>query len=146
MEIVIRATVIYWFLWLVVRGTGKRSLAELTPLEMILTVVIGDFVQQAVTQEDMSITGAGLAVGVFVAWTLTLDAFARRSPRFARVIDGEPVVVLRNGAPLHERLRAERLTLADLTQAARIQGFGDLANIDYGILEADGKFSFIPKQ
>lgn len=146
MEIVIRATVIYWFLWLVVRGTGKRSLAELTPLEMILTVVIGDFVQQAVTQEDMSITGAGLAVGVFVAWTLVLDAVARRSDRFARVIDGDPVIVLRDGIPLHDRLRAERLSLGDLEQAARIEGFGDLADIDFGILEADGKFSFIPKQ
>lgn len=146
MEIVIRATAIYWFLWLVVRGTGKRSLAELTPLEMILTVVIGDFVQQAVTQEDMSITGAGLAVGVFVAWTLVLDALVRRSHRFARVIDGDPVVVLRNGVPLHDRLSAERLSLGDLEQAARIEGYGDLADLDYGILETDGKFSFIPKQ
>lgn len=69
MEIVVRATVIYWFLWLIVRGTGKRSLSEPTPLEMVLIVVLGDLVQQGVTQEDMSVTGAVVAVCVFVLST-----------------------------------------------------------------------------
>lgn len=55
MGIVVRATVVYWFLWLIVRGTGKRSLAELTPLDMVLIVVLGDLVQQGITQEDMSV-------------------------------------------------------------------------------------------
>lgn len=81
MELVIRATVIFWFLWLVVRGTGKRSLAELTPLDLILVVIIGDIVQQGVNQEDMSLTGSMLAVSVFVAWTLAADSLSRRSPR-----------------------------------------------------------------
>jgi uncharacterized membrane protein YcaP (DUF421 family) len=63
-EIVVRATVVYWFLWLIVRGTGKRSLAELTPLDMVLIVVLGDLVQQGITQEDMSVTGAVAAVSV----------------------------------------------------------------------------------
>lgn len=143
MEIVIRATVIYWFLWLVVRGTGKRSLAELTPLEMILIVVMGDLVQQAVNQEDMSITGAALAVSVFVAWTLASDSLSRRSSWVAGLVRGDPVVVLRNGRPLMQRLKAERLTVDDLKEAARIEGYGDLEELEYGILETDGKFSFI---
>jgi uncharacterized membrane protein YcaP (DUF421 family) len=143
MEIVIRATVIYWFLWLVVRGTGKRSLAELTPLEMILIVVMGDLVQQAVNQEDMSITGAALAVSVFVAWTLASDAASRRSSRVASLLRGDPVVVLRDGRPLLQRLEAERLTVDDLKEAARIEGYGDLEELEYGILETDGKFSFV---
>jgi len=66
MELFVRATVVYWFLWLMVRGTGKRSLAELTPLDMLLIVVLGDVVQQGVTQEDMSVTGALIVVSVFV--------------------------------------------------------------------------------
>src|SRR5690554_1152705 len=78
MELFVRATVVYWFLWLVVRGTGKRSLAELTPLDMLLIVVLGDIVQQGVTQEDMSITGAVVAVSVFVGWTMLGDALSRR--------------------------------------------------------------------
>jgi len=145
MELVIRATVIFWFLWLVVRGTGKRSLAELTPLDLILIVVIGDIVQQGVTQEDMSVTGAMLAVAVFVVWTLAADWLARRFPRTSRVLAGEPIIVVRDGEPLEQRLRRERVTMDDLHEAARIEGIGDLSEIEFAVLETDGKFSFITR-
>lgn len=145
MELVIRATVIFWFLWLVVRGTGKRSLAELTPLDLILVVVIGDIVQQGVNQEDMSLTGSMLAVSVFVAWTLAADSLSRRSPRVARVLAGEPVIIVQDGKPLMDRLDRERLTITDLKEAARMEGIADLADVAYAVLETDGKFSFITR-
>lgn len=143
MELIIRATVVYWFLWLVVRGTGKRSLSELTPLDLLLLVVIGDMAQQGVTQEDMSITGAVMTVSVFVVWTLLADALARRSQPAQRLLAGEPVIVLRNGEPLTDRLGRERLTLDDLAEAARVEGISDLSDVDFAVLETDGKFSFI---
>lgn len=146
METLLRATVIYWFLWLLVRGTGKRSLAELTPLEMLVIVVLGDFVQQGVTQEDMSITGAMITVSVFVGWTLLSDALGRRSSKLSHMLDGVPVVVVRSGAPVWERLETERLTFDELCEAARVQGFGDLGQIEWGILETDGQFSFVAKK
>lgn len=145
MELILRASVIFWFLWLVVRGTGKRSLAELTPLDLILIVIIGDLVQQGINQEDMSLTGAIMAVSVFVVWTLAADAIARRSKRSSRVISGEPVIIVRQGKPLKERLEQERLTMADLHEAARMQGIGDLSQVEFAVLETDGKFSFIKK-
>lgn len=145
MELVIRATLIYWFLWLVVRGTGKRSLTELTPLDLILVVVIGDLVQQGVNQEDMSITGAMVAVSVFVVWTLLADAMGRRSQPAKRLLAGEPVIIVKGGKPLSDRLKAERMTLDDLVEAARIEGISDLADIEIAVLETDGKFSFITR-
>jgi uncharacterized membrane protein YcaP (DUF421 family) len=145
MELIIRATVIFWFLWLIVRGTGKRSLAELTPLEMILIVIIGDIVQPGINQEDMSITGAMMVVSVFVGWTLTADAIGRRWEQASRVLSGEPVIILREGKPLQERLTKERLTMADLKEAARLQGIGDLSEVEFAVLETDGKFSFVTK-
>lgn len=145
MELIIRATAIFWFLWLVVRGSGKRSLAELTPLDLILIVVIGDIVQQGVTQEDMSVTGAVAAVSVFVVWTLAADGIARRFPRVSRAIAGEPIIVVRDGVPLEDRMRRERVTMEDLKEAARIEGIGDLGDIEFAVLETDGKFSFITK-
>lgn len=145
MEIVVRATVIYWFLWLIVRGTGKRSLSELTPLEMILIVVLGDLVQQGVTQEDMSITGAVVAVSVFVVWTLVSDAISRRSRTASSLLSGTPAIVLRSGRPLQDRLDDEHLTLDELKEAARLQGYADLSQLDWAILETDGQFSFIPR-
>lgn len=145
MELVIRATVIFWFLWLVVRGTGKRSLAELTPLDLILVVIIGDIVQQGVNQEDMSLTGSMLAVSVFVAWTLAAASLSRRSPRVARVLAGEPVILVRDGKPLKDQLDRERLTITDLKEAARMEGIGDLTEVAFAVLETDGKFSFITR-
>ncbi len=143
MELVIRATVIYWFLWLIVRGTGKRSVAELSPLDLLLIVVIGDLVQQGVTEEDMSLTGAIIVMSTFVCWTLFGDSLARRFPRWERALEGEAVVVMRDGEPDFGRLRTERLTMGDLVGAAREAGFEDLRDIHLGVLEHDGKFSFI---
>jgi uncharacterized membrane protein YcaP (DUF421 family) len=146
MELVVRATVIFWFLWLVVRGTGKRSLAELTPLDLLLIVVIGDFVQQGVTQEDMSITGALIAVSVFVLWTHLGDALSRRSPRLSRIVAGEPVLIVHDGDAMEDRLDRERVSIEDLKEAARMEGFGDISDIAYGVLETDGRFSFVRRE
>ncbi|MFZ0625487.1 MAG: YetF domain-containing protein [Acidimicrobiia bacterium] len=145
MELVIRATAVYWFLWLVVRGTGKRSLSELTPLDLLLVVVIGDLVQQGVTQEDMSITGAVTAVSVFVVWTVLGDVLGRRAHGFAKLLEGEPVLVVRDGVPLHNRLRRERITMSDLEEAARLQGIGAMSEVQFAVLETDGRFSFIKR-
>jgi uncharacterized membrane protein YcaP (DUF421 family) len=146
MELVIRATVIYWFLWLVVRGTGKRSLAEISPLDLLIIVVLGDFVQQGVTGEDMSVTGAIIVVSTFVLWMLLGDLVARRSRTVRRVFEGEPVIVVSDGKPLVDRIRIERLTLDEVYGAAREHGFGDLTDVKVGVLEADGNFSFIGHQ
>jgi uncharacterized membrane protein YcaP (DUF421 family) len=145
MELVLRATAVFWFLWLVVRGTGKRSLSELTPLDLLLVVVIGDLVQQGVTQEDMSVIGAVVSVSVFVVWTFIADAIGRRSKRSARLLAGEPVIVVRDGAPLDDRLAQERVTVDEVKEAARLKGIGDLEDVEFGILETDGQFSFIRK-
>jgi len=145
-ELFLRATVIYWFLWIVVRGTGKRSLAELTPLDLLLIVILGDFVQQGVTQEDMSVTGATIAVSVFVLWTLIADSWGRRSRTASRVFASEPVIVVRSGEPIMARLDQERVTLDELKEAARMEGIGDLSQVEFAVLEADGRFSFIQSQ
>lgn len=143
MELVVRATIIYWFLWVVTRGTGKRSLAELSPLEMLVIVVLGDFVQQGITQEDMSVTGALIAVSTFVMWMLVGDSLSRRFKPAEKILEGQAVIIVRDGEPLLDRLRSERLTLDDLLNAAREDGIGDVNQIELAVLEHDGKFSFI---
>jgi uncharacterized membrane protein YcaP (DUF421 family) len=146
MEILFRATVVYWMLWLLVRGIGKRSLAEISPLQMILLVVIGDIVQQGVTQEDMSVTGAGIAVGAMAFWAVLGAWVGQRWDPASRVINGVPVVVVLDGEPLEDSLDAEAITLEDVKEAARENGIGDLREIDVGILNPDGKLAFITRK
>lgn len=145
MELLVRATVMYWFLFIVMRGTGKRSLAELTPLDMLVLVVLGDIVQPGITQEDLSITGAVMAVSVIAGWTLVGDWATRRWGWARRTLAGTPVIVVREGKVLHDHLRRERLTEDDLKTAAREKGYEDLEEIAVAVLEDDGSVSFISR-
>jgi hypothetical protein len=121
MEIMVRASAIYFFLWMLTRALGKRELAELTAFELILMMVVGDLIQQGVTQEDTSITGAFLAVGTIGAWILVFSWLGFRSKRARRVIDGVPVVVVRDGRPLLAALRIERVAVEELLEEARLR-------------------------
>ena len=145
MEIVLRATVIYFFLWLLTRGLGKRELAEMTAFELLLLVVVGDLIQQGVTQEDMSVTGAVLAVGTIGLWILLFSWFGYRSKSAREVIEGVPVVVVRDGRPLEAALNLERVVLDEVLESARNHGISNLRDIDIAVLEPDGKFSFLVK-
>ena len=145
MELVLRATVIYFFLWLVTRGVGKRELSEMTAFELILLVVMGDLIQQGVTQEDMSVTGAILAVGTLAFWIIVFAYVTFRFKSTRSVLEGVPIVVIRDGEPLDEAMKLERVALDELKEEARDQGLADLREIRLGVLEPDGKFSFITK-
>ncbi len=145
MELVIRATIIYFFLWAVTRGVGKRELSEMTAFELILLVVMGDLIQQGVTQEDMSVTGAILAVGTLAFWIIVFAYLTFRFKGARSVLEGLPVVVIRDGEPLMEAMKLERVTLEELREEARDQGLADLRDIRLAVLEPDGKFSFIKR-
>jgi uncharacterized membrane protein YcaP (DUF421 family) len=149
MEIVVRSTVIFFFLYLLTRLMGKRELAQLSAFELILLVTVGDLVQQGVTQEDMSLTGAMLAVGTIGLWILVFSYVSYRFTRVRPALEGIPVVVVRDGEILEESLHIERLTDDEVLSEAREQGIDDLSKVRVGILEPDGRFSFIqddPKQ
>ena len=143
MEIIIRATVIYFFLWAVARGVGKRELSEMTAFELILLVTMGDLIQQGATQEDMSLIGAALSVGTLALWILIFAYLSWKFRRLRPIMEGVPVVVIHHGEPLDKVLAIERLTLDEVFEAARNQGIADLADVRIGVLEPDGKFSFL---
>jgi uncharacterized membrane protein YcaP (DUF421 family) len=146
MEIVIRASILYLLIWILIRAMGKRELSEMSAFELVLLVTIGDLVQQGVTQEDYSITGAFLAIGTLGFWILLWSYVAFRFKRTRGVIEGNPVIVVHDGRIQHEALRVERVTLDELKDAAREQGIGDLREVQFGVLEASGKFSFLTRR
>lgn len=143
MEIVVRAAVIYLFLWIVIRAIGSKELSELSSFELILLIVMGDIVQQGVTQEDMSVTGAILAVGTFSLLALLSSYVSFRWRASRPLIQGIPVIVVRDGEPVEQMLELERLTIEELLDAAREQGIADLGDVKVGVLEPDGRFSFL---
>jgi uncharacterized membrane protein YcaP (DUF421 family) len=143
MELVVRTVVIYVVLWAVIRGTGKRELAELGPFDLVLLIVLGDVVQQAVTQEDMSITGGVIVAATMALLVVLISIATRRSERVRHIVEGHPTTVVRDGAVESEAMRIERLPMADLLEAARAHGIDDLSRVRYAILEPNGRFSFI---
>lgn len=142
MEIILRAVVVFGFLWLITRAVGRASLSELTTFELLLYVTMGDLIQQAVTQQDYSLTSAFLGIGTFALLTVGLSYASWRWPRLRPVIRGTPVVILRQGDPIGDVMRKERLTMDDVMASARAQGIRRLSDVDLAVLETDGKISF----
>ena len=143
MELVLRTAVVYVLLWAVIRATGKRELSELGPFDLVLLIVLGDVVQQAVTQEDMSITGGLIVLSTMAVIVVAVGELIRRSGRARRIIEGNPTTVVHDGEVQDEAMRVERLPMADLLEAARAKGIDDLSSVRYAILEPNGRFSFI---
>ena len=145
MEIVYRATAIFLFLWFVTRILGKRTLGEMTAFELVLLVIMGDLVQQGVTQEDFSMTGAMLAVGTMALLILAFEWVSFRFPRTRKALEGQPVIVVRDGQMLPRMMRYERLTDSELKEQLREQGIDDVRKVSLGVLEPDGRLSFFQR-
>lgn len=145
MEIVLRASVVFAVIFLLMRGLRRRSLAEMSPFEMILVVTLGDIIQQGVTQEDYSLTGALLAAGTFAFWIAVMTWGSWRSATVRRLLEGVPLVIVQDGQPVEEVMKVEQMPMDELLEAARQQGIDDLGTVRLAVLEPSGKISFIPK-
>jgi uncharacterized membrane protein YcaP (DUF421 family) len=145
MDIVIRSAVVYVVVMVLMRLLGRRELSKMQPFDLLILVVIADFVQQGVTQQDYSVTGAVLAVGTFALLIVATSWLAWRFPRTRPIIDGNPVVLLENGNPIMDNLRRERISLEEIAAQARLQQLESLQRIRWAILETSGEISFIPK-
>lgn len=146
MDIVLRATVMFFVLYLLVRVMGKRELAQMTPFELIVLVVLGDLIQQGVTHNDFSLTGATLAIATMAFWALALSWVTFLSPKAEVLLDGEPRVIVRDGEIVRENLHRDRLTRAEILSEMRLAGIARLGDVEWAILEPQGKMSFIKRE
>jgi uncharacterized membrane protein YcaP (DUF421 family) len=145
MDIVLRGCVIFFFLYVLMRVIGRRELSSLEPFDLILLVVLGDAVQQGLTQDDYSLTGAFLAIGTIAMLQLAVSFTNFRFPKLRSMIDGEPIVVVQDGKPIEKNLRRERVTPDDLAAAMRRQGIGTIDDVQWAVMETSGVISFIKK-
>jgi uncharacterized membrane protein YcaP (DUF421 family) len=143
MDIVVRAAVVYVFVYLVLRALGKRELGEISPFELVLLFIIGDLVQQSITQNDVSITAAILAISTITLLILVQSYVAFRWKKARPIVEGRPAVVLYHGRLLDQVMKRERMTDDEVRESARKQGIADLHDVRVAVLEIDGKLSFI---
>lgn len=122
MDIVARAAVMFTVLYVLLRMMGKRELGQLTPFELVVMIVMGDLIQQGVTHNDFSLTGAILAISTFAFLGMLMSWISYLSPRAERLLDGEPRVVIRDGKLLEENLRRDRMTRSEVESEMRLAG------------------------
>ena len=130
---------------MLLRLIGRRELSSMEPFDLILLIVIGDLIQQGVTQSDMSMTGAALAVGTFAALTVALSYLVFRVRRLRPVFEAKPMIVIDDGKPIEDNLRHERMTLEEVAAEARQQRIDSLDQVRWAVVEGNGRISFITK-
>jgi uncharacterized membrane protein YcaP (DUF421 family) len=145
MDIVFRAVFIFSFLYVLMRVIGRRELSSLEPFDLILLVVLGDLVQQGLTQDDYSVTGVVLAIGTIALLQLVLSVANFRLPGLRPILNGEPIVVVQDGKPIEKNLARERVTMDDLASAMRRQSIATLDEVQWAVMETSGSISFIKK-
>jgi uncharacterized membrane protein YcaP (DUF421 family) len=147
MDLVIRGIAVYLFLLLLFRIGGKRSLRNATTFDFVLILIVAETTQQALLRDDASVTGALLLIVVLVGTDILLSLAKRWSPRIDRLIEGQPIVILRDGVPLAGRMYMERVDDVDILSAAREnRGIERLADIERAILERNGAISIVARR
>ena len=145
MDLALRAIVLFGFVFLITRVIGRRELSSLEPFDLILLIVIGDAIQQGLTQDDYSVSGALIVVGTFAVLQLLVSYASYRFPRLRPALDGEPIVIVQDGKPIERNMRRERLTFDEVMVEARLQQISSVEDIAWAVLETSGRISIIPK-
>lgn len=143
MDIVLRATAMFAILYLLLRLLGKRELGQMTPFEFVTLVVLGDLIQQGVTHNDYSLTGATLAICTFAFWGVVIGWVAYLVPSMKNALEGAPQIIIRDGELLEENLRRDRMTRGEVESEMRLAGIASVRDVAWAILEPQGKISFI---
>jgi uncharacterized membrane protein YcaP (DUF421 family) len=146
MDLVIRAAVAFVLVYGVTRVIGRRELADLQPFDLIFLVVIGDLIQQGVTQNDLSITGVILVISTIALLQVTASYLSFRFRPLRPILNGEPVIIIENGRFIDRNMKRERLTQEDVAEEMRLNSIHSLDEIEWAVLESSGKMSFLKKQ
>jgi uncharacterized membrane protein YcaP (DUF421 family) len=147
MDLVVRGIAVYVFLLIIFRVSGKRSLRTATTFDFVMLLIIAETTQQALIGDDASVTGAFLLIVVLVGSDILLSLIKRSFPRLDRLVEGQPLVILRNGVPLRARMHVERVDEDDVLSAAREQqGIERLEDIKRAVLERSGAISIVPRR
>jgi len=144
-DLVFRAIFLFGGVMVLLRVVGRRELATMEPIDFILLVVLGDAIQQGLTQDDYSVTGALIVIFTIGVLQVSLAFASFRSSRIRTVMEGEPLVLIENGNVLDRNLRRARIAREELAEEARLSQVRSLTDVAWAVLETSGKISIIPK-
>ena len=146
MDLVLRATFLFLFIYALTRIMGRRELSSLEPFDLIVLIVLGDAIQQGLTQDDYSVTGAVLVISTLTLLQVFASFLGFRFRRLRPVLAGDPVIVVEDGEPILRNLRRERMTVDEINAEARKQEIESLSDVKWAVLETSGQLSFIKKK
>ena len=141
-ELAARALLIYIFVLLMVRLSGKRTIGQFTPFDLLVVVLVSEGVSNALAGGEESVGGGMIIVGTLVGLNALTNRLSLRSARFRRLVEGEAVIVGRDGRILKNRLMAQHVSEDDFFQALR-EADCELKDMKFALLESDGKFSIL---
>jgi uncharacterized membrane protein YcaP (DUF421 family) len=145
-EIIVRGVAIFFFVMVVMRFWGKKHLSELNPFDLVLMLIMSESLQNALVADDKSIFGGFLSMGTLIVLNTIFNKLTTHSRTAEKIIDGTPKFLIRDGKLDHKMLKEEAMTMQELHSALRQQGVMEPEEVEWGIIEPNGKFSVIKKQ
>ena len=146
MDSVIRPLVVYIILLVIFRISGKRTMSNTTPVDMVLLLIISETVQEALIDDDHSVTNAVILVITLVMADVGISLLKLRSPKMEKILEGTPTIIVEDGKPLKDRMDRARIGEDDVLEAAREkQGLERMDQIKFAVLEKSGTITVIPK-
>src|SRR5947207_2860087 len=145
MDIALRAVFLYAFVVFLIRIMGRRELSSLSAVDLVLLIVLGDAIQQGLTQDDYSVTGAIVAVSTLAVMQVVTSYISYRFRPLRKILKGEPIILVEDGKLLNQNLRRERLSADDVAEQMRSQQIAAFDEVKWAILESNGTISFIKK-
>jgi len=146
LEKILRPVIVYVFLVVMLRLSGKRELVQLNPFDLVVLLTLSNTVQNAIIGDDNSVSGGLLGATSLLAINYLVVRFLYKHKKLDQLVEGRADVLMEGGRVRTQHLKSELITVAQLEAAARKQGFSSLAEVDQCILEPGGTLSFIGKK
>lgn len=144
--IVLRSTIVYTVVLIAFRLAGKKHVAQLSIIDFVLILLVSNAVQSSMVGEDISLVGGIIAALTLVGLNVILTKLIVRIPLVAHIVEGEPVLLVRNGKILNKQLKRESVRVEEIHEAMHKEGVAHLGDVALAILETDGGISIIRKE
>ncbi|WP_209122253.1 DUF421 domain-containing protein [Alkalihalobacillus sp. BA299] len=141
----IRALIVYVYVFIMVKLLGQRSMSSINPIDFIFGVILGDVVGEPLSSGELPLGGPLAAAALIAGLHLALTVISLHTPRFRRVVEDEPIILVRHGKILKKEMNKAKVTIDSLLMDLRLLEATDLNEVDYAILEANGQISVIKK-